>query len=389
MTLPQTEELIFEDHMGSGDHSFRLNYPTLWHVSHDFLSTAGRRLSVTPSIVIPRTILWLDVSKWQGEIDFVVMAEAAPHGLIMKCGQGTARDPQFERNRVESRRVGLPRGTYWFYDSRIPPKQQAALWWEWIKVDTWELMHFADYEENYGGAYGGWQNFKIFLTEFQRLSRLPSSKIGIYTAYYYWISHSPASTTELNYFSQFALWEAWYTTNPANVLIPRPWTLLTLVAWQFGTPPEGHKYGCDSIEIDQSNVNTENEETYRKLFGLDPLPPPGGTMKFGVATGNITIRTGPGIGFPQYTQNGVAMYVLNGDRLESPTQENGFWKLTKLIRLNGTVVTFPADVSVWCGAAFITETPPPDPTLPDEVFTLAISKPGYIPQTITVTLKPQ
>ena len=112
-------------------------------------------------------------------------------------------------------------------------------------------------------------------------------------------------------------------------------------------------------------------------------------MKFGVATGNITIRTGPGIGFPQYTQNGVAMYVLNGDRLESPTQENGFWRLTKITRLNGTVVTFPSDIDVWCGAAFITETPPPGPTLPDEIFTLAISKPGYIPQTITVTLKPQ
>lgn len=388
---------LFDDHMGATRVGFQLTYSSLYHLAR---GGAVRLVVVRPSILIPRGILWLDVSKWQGEIDFVVMAApdngtgAAPHGLIMKCGQGTAKDPQFDRNRAESKKNGIPRGTYWFYDSRIPPKQQAALWWEWMKVDTWELMHFADYEENYGGAWGGWQNFKIFLQEFQRLSRLPSNRIGIYSAYYYWIAHSPTSTTELNYFVQFPFWEAWYTTNPANVVIPRPWTQQTLIAWQYGTmgpdgqTPRGHYFGCDSIEVDESNVNTANEATYRQLFGLDPLPPPTGGLMYGIATGNITIRTGPSISSHQYKVNGVGLYVLTGDKLESPEQRDGFWKLSKLTRAapsDPPVVTFPTDA--WCGAAYIQETDAP--TLPDEVFTLAISKPGYVPQTVTVTLHPQ
>lgn len=395
-----TEELIFEDYMGSGDHGFHFNYPALFHLSRDLISTTGRRLNLAPQIVIPRVVLWLDVSKWQGEIDFDVMvATGEVSGLIAKCGQGTARDIQFVRTWSECKRVGIPRGSYWFYDSRVPPKVQAYWWWEWIKHDKGELMHFADYEESYGGDWGGWQNFKIFLLEFQRLSNLPSARIGIYSAYYYWIAHSPTSATELAFFAQFQLWLAWYTANPANVLIPRPWVQLTLVAWQYGTngpdgqTPRGHYFGAESEEIDESNYNGTKSQ-HNQQFGLDDtIPPPGDTMRYGIATGNITIRTGPSVSFPQYRVNGVGLYVMTGDRVESPEQRDGFWKLSKLTRgapSDPPVVTFPTDA--WCGAAFITETTPPPPTapLPEIPITFVAGDDVlYVKQTVNIILKPK
>lgn len=114
---------------------------------------------------------------------------------------------------------------------------------------------------------------------------------------------------------------------------------------------------------------------------------------YGIATGNITVRVGPGVSFAQYKHNGVGLYVVTGNKLESPDQQNGFWKLSKLTQVDGTVLTFPTDpaggAGAWCGAAYIQETDPPGPSLPDDVFTLVISKPRYISQTVTVTLKPE
>lgn len=258
--------------MRAGNARFKLTWSTLWH-----LWMGGTRLVIDKTISILRVVLLLDVSKWQGVIDFVKMITAGAHGVILKCGQGMFKDIQFDFSWMRAKLAGIPRGSYWFYDSRVDPKVQAANWWNWIKADKGELMHFADYEENYLGAYKGWRSFKIFLQEFQRLSNLPSSKIGIYTGYYYWIANSPTTLAELNWFAQFPLWLAWYTNNPANVTIPRPWT--SLILWQYGTPANGPKYGVESEEIDENNFNGDML-AYKTRFGLDgsvilpPVEPP-------------------------------------------------------------------------------------------------------------------
>lgn len=251
--------------MNAGSYKFKLNYSSLWH-----LWQGGTKL-VIRSINILRLVFLADVSKWQGVINWLMMARAGVMGAIIKCGQGTGQDPQFENNWLNAR-GHVPRGTYWFWDSRIAPRQQAALWWGWIKNDIGELMHFADYEESYGGAFGGWQNFKIFLEEFKRLSN-GRVKIGIYTGYYYWIAHSPANLADLGYFAQYHLWMAWYTINPAVVKIPKPWT--ELILWQYGTiPPKPiYEYGVQSLELDSNNFNGD-EEAYIRYFGLGtPVPP--------------------------------------------------------------------------------------------------------------------
>lgn len=262
--------------MNAGNHRFKLNWSSLWH-----LWKGGTRLVFAEGISILRVVLLLDVSKWQGVIDFLKMKAAGVHGVIIKCGQGVLQDPKFTNNWSKAKLAGIPRGSYWFYDSRVDPRVQAGLWWDWIKSDRGGLMYFADYEENYFGPWRGHKYFKIFLQEFQRLSGFPSSKIGIYTGYYYWIANSPTTLAELNWFSQFDLWLAWYTTNPANVIIPKPWTKLIL--WQYGTvgpdgTPNGEKYGAESIEIDENNFNGD-EQAYKERFSLSgdvilPAPPP-------------------------------------------------------------------------------------------------------------------
>lgn len=281
----------FDDRMNAGAAKFELTPSTLWH-----LYQGGEPLRQSEAILIERTVLLVDVSKWQRDIDFDQMRSSGVHGVILKCGQGTARDAYYEINMRKAKEAGLPRGTYWFFDSRVSPRVQAYWWWQWIKDDPGELMHFADYEETYGGKYGGWDNFYIFLAEFQRLSGLPSGKIGIYTGYYYWIAHSPTDSESLAWFSQFALWLAWYTQNPEVVIIPKPWTNDTFVMWQYGTPPNGFMRGVESLEIDENNFNGDHV-TYTQRFSLNEIPPnPGenemefsGTAKT-TSTPNVRIR---------------------------------------------------------------------------------------------------
>jgi hypothetical protein len=215
--------------------------------------------------------------------------------VIIKCGQALTIDPFFLINWAKSRAAKLPRGSYWFYDSRVDPKEQARKWANWLSQDQGELMCWLDLEENYGGDWAGWQNWKIFLEEFIKQSGIRPDQIGIYTSYYYWIANAPIRRADLEWFGQFWLWIAWYTTNPANVLIPQPWTQAKLLFWQYGTmgvdgkTPNGKRYGAESIEIDENNFNGD-VELYQQLLGLDTVvtpPPDGGTMR-GTVNRNVT-----------------------------------------------------------------------------------------------------
>lgn len=265
--------------MKAGKIRFKLTWSSLWHLWH-----GGTRFVLEKTISILRVVLVLDVSKYQGLISFGKMGLAGVMGVIIKCGQGMALDPFFLTSWAKAKAAGMPRGTYWFYDSRVDPEEQAKKWANMISIDAGELYHWLDLEENYNGPYKGWKNWKIFLQEFMQLSKLPASKIGIYTGYYYWIANSPTTVADLNWFAQFWLWLAWYTTNPANVIIPKPWTKLML--WQYGTmgvdgkTANGEKYGVESLEVDENNFNGDEDE-YRKFFGLSGVvtpPPNGGAM---------------------------------------------------------------------------------------------------------------
>lgn len=314
--------------MNAGNIRFRLTLSSLLH-----LWRGGTRLTLAAGITILRLILLLDVSKYQGLINFIIMLQQGVDGVIVKCGQGMAQDPYFLTNFLRAKNAGMPRGSYWFYDSRVDPKVQAANWWNWIKADPGELMHFLDLEESYGGDYRGWKNWKVFLLEFMRLSRWPASKIGIYTGYFYWIANSPVVTADLNWFAQFDLWLAWYTTNPANVLIPKPWTKLIL--WQYGTngvdgkTPNGERYGAESLEIDENQFNGD-EEAYRHYFGLGqvsqpetPQPATGGAMITGTVKSTLNIRLGKG---------GVVTgeYLYANDTIEASEHDYQWLHLSKI-----------------------------------------------------------
>ena len=171
--------------------------------------------------------------------------------VIIRAGQNNWVDPDFKVNWELAKIAKVPRGSYWFYDSRVSPVSQAQLWAKTLGSDLGELPMFADYEENYGGPYGGWVHFKAFIEELKK--QCVNKEIGIYTAYYYWKDHMPAPGPDLEYFHQYTLWIANYgVSKPA---VPVPWSADEWKFWQYTSSGNGALYGVESSNIDLNYYN--------------------------------------------------------------------------------------------------------------------------------------
>ena len=67
------------------------------------------------------SIKGLDVSKFQGEVDWERVKAAGYRFAMLRAGYGfNTVDPQFRRNASECNRIGLPIGAYWFCYATTP-----------------------------------------------------------------------------------------------------------------------------------------------------------------------------------------------------------------------------------------------------------------------------
>jgi lysozyme len=315
-----------------------------------------------------RKIIGPDVSFYQDDpgtpngINFARMNNLADF-VIIRAGQNLWVDPDFNQNWRDAKATGLPRGSYWFYDSRADPRQQAELWASLIKDDMGELPLFADFEEAYKGEFAGWENWKKFL---ERLRSLVGQKeIGIYTAYYYWIDNALNAATQasdLEYFHRYPLWIANYgVTSP---LVPKPWTTNEWVLWQFTAMGDGILYGVESAEIDLNYFNGD-AQAFATRFNVpmpqDPTPPDPIGKKYIVNAGALYVRQGPG------TEYKALGYLRRNDIVEAfDHNSDGTWLLVK--RASDGLMG-------WCSITYLVrvsppptpdpEPPPPPPPPPD------------------------
>lgn len=215
---------------------------------------------------LPQGLFWsqvdvTDVSFWQGRIDFWAMKRSGISGVIIRAGQNKWKDKCFDVNWRDAKAYRLPRGSYWFYDSREDPKNQADLYRETLGNDLGELPVVVDYEDTYNGPFKGWKRLYDFIERLVSKGRVPRNHIMIYTGYWYWMANSPQKDpAALNYFKKYPLWLASYTTNPKRVRIPRPWTDADVKLWQWGTPAEGLARGVQSKEIDMNKFLGDEED---------------------------------------------------------------------------------------------------------------------------------
>lgn len=250
-------------------------------------------------------------------IDFEKMKPVAEF-VIIRAGQNLWFDRDFKYNWSEAKKAGIPRGCYWFYDSRVAPKQQAELWVATLNGDLGELPLFLDLEENYGGQYAGWQSWYDCL---ERLKQLVGKKeIGIYTGYFYWNAHAPSETKQAQnreYFHQYPLWVANYKVTAPR--IPLPWKDSEWLFWQYTDHGDGKQYGVESLNIDLNYFNGD-KPAFEKRFQL---------------TGNHTLYQ---LDFNLYKtpaqDAAITGYLQHNDKVEKLTMsDDGLW--TEVARTDG------------------------------------------------------
>lgn len=217
-----------------------------------------------------------DVSFYQDDpttaagINFVKMAANAGF-VIIRAGQNLWEDNKFDISWKASKGL-LPRGSYWFYDSRIDPKTQAQKYISCFadRNDMGELPLWCDFEDIYGGPFGTWRHWYDFIEELKRLA--PGKSIGIYTAYYYWTERTLPhliTSAQLAYFKQFPLWIANYNVDVP--LVPKPWDKNDWTLWQITDNGDGALYGVESKNIDLNYFNGD-EAAFKVAFGISTSP---------------------------------------------------------------------------------------------------------------------
>lgn len=303
-------------------------------------------------VIGPDVSFYQDDPETPAGIDFVKMKASAGY-VIIRAGQNTWPDPDFKYNWREAKKAGLPRGSYWFYDSRTEPKKQAELWVSLFEGDFGELPLFADFEENYKGNYAGWRNWYTFLERLKQLA--PQGKeISIYTAYYYWRDNAPNPVRQPQaheYFHQYPLWIANYgASEPA---IPSPWKAGEWLFWQFTESGDGKLYGVESNGIDLNYFNGD-VAALRARYKLSDSPTPpdnntggsnsGAGQRHKVNTSALRVRQGPGT---NYSILGMVYY--NEVVLElSATNDRSWIKVRTKDNLEG-----------WCAADYLVLTNDP------------------------------
>ena len=304
-----------------------------------------------------------DVSFYQDDpqtpqgIDFIKMRQAGAGYIIIRAGQNLWGDRDFKANWRESKAAGMPRGSYWFYDSRADPKKQAELWVSQFDGDFGELPLWCDFEDNYGGSFKGWKNWYNFMERLKAL--VPDKELGVYTAYYYWLENmAGVPTASVNYFKQYPLWIANYgTTTP---LVPKPWIADEWTLWQFTDNGDGALYGVESGNIDLNYFNGDLA-ALKARFNLSdtPIPDPDPTpvsKRFRVTVPSLKVRKEPSLLGQQ-----VGSILLNEIVEEIGANEDRTWLNIRKLDDSLTGWSFAAYLQRVSGPAPEPE-PEPDPT---------------------------
>ena len=157
----------------------------------------------------------MDVSYYQGTINWDAVKASGIEFAIVRTGDGTFEDPQFPTYWSEAKRVGLIRGTYHFFRPGKDPVQQADIVIAKVgKLAAEDLPVTADVEAT-DGVPAATIVSKLH-TFIDRIEAGTGKKPMIYTGTWFWDPQVKSSD-----WSKTPLWLSHYTNGCPN--LPIPW----------------------------------------------------------------------------------------------------------------------------------------------------------------------
>lgn len=176
----------------------------------------------------------VDVSHWQGVIDWRLMKEEGVQVAYIKVSEGTKTvDPQWRENHKWARAYGLKVGPYHFVLNGKNPEVQAVNFANQYKSVTWDYPPAADFEDNavVPDMAGKAKHF------------LEAADAGVvYTNASWWDKHVGWQS----WAAAYRLWVAhWDVGTPA---LPLGWDVWH--GWQWTVTEDAARYGAQSDKLD-------------------------------------------------------------------------------------------------------------------------------------------
>jgi lysozyme len=215
----------------------------------------------------------IDVSKWQGEIDWQKAKSAGAQFAFIRAGSidnlsgSCYEDTQFRRN-AELAPPLMPVGFYWYFRPNWNALTQADYFCDLIQDKAGKLYPVIDVEEHgslnktaVASAVWSFTN-----RVFQRLGVRPM----IYTSPGFWNARVARNT----WAQDFPLWVAhWNTSTPT---LPDDWKNYAVPYrfWQTYVGQDGPDYGMQSKGLDHDVYNGEWEQFAREFKLGEPGPEP-------------------------------------------------------------------------------------------------------------------
>ena len=191
----------------------------------------------------PTTVKGIDVSKWQGTINWSKVAGSGVKFAIARAANGTTVDATFAGNWSGMKANGIIRGAYQYFQPGMDPVAQANLMVKTIgTLGPGDLPPVIDVEESTSippEAYAAEVSAWLSIVE-QKTGRKPI----IYTGYYFWKDYVKGNDV-----AGYPLWVARYCSSCCPML-PSPWT--NWAFWQYSST--GSTSGI-SGNVDQNLFN--------------------------------------------------------------------------------------------------------------------------------------
>jgi GH25 family lysozyme M1 (1,4-beta-N-acetylmuramidase) len=215
----------------------------------------------------------IDVSHWQGTINWPLVAAAGKKFAILKATQGTTyTDPTYATNHAGAKAAGLWTGAYHFAEPDASPNDaalEAAYFVSRMNLGVNDLIPALDLEQAGGLSVAGLQ---AWVTTFMgEVTRRIGNRPMIYTSPSFWSKYM-GNTTALADAGYKTLWIAhWGVSAPtvaANNWGGKGWTF-----WQYTS--SGTVSGISGrVDLDRYNGTDLALQAY-SIFSLAPATSPG------------------------------------------------------------------------------------------------------------------
>lgn len=236
----------------------------------------------------------IDISKWQGKIDFDKMIGAKPLGIYMRCAY---KDPYSAASLTDKhvreyynglRESGIPLSFYYFYHPHIDGGKQATHFLEVVdSIGDYQLPLAIDIESNLFPERVSRGSVSRNLETCMNIIRENSNILPmIYTRTAFWNPLLGSQSWASNYYLWIAFYSSttshpWYK-NPNSAYKPAPWD--DYFMWQYSADGNmrGKEFGVSSSSID---INRVNANIYEEILGIESVDTSDESIPIDVETG--------------------------------------------------------------------------------------------------------